>query len=315
MKIPTLIGIAAIIALIALSGLYYYYAPPSPPPANFSVSEVRAINITGNSATIVWESNIPSVGEVLFDKAGTFSQRAGDVRDRGLSKERMVHFVNLSGLTPGTKYSYRIKNDEVVNSEILEFQTGTFVEKNEGELTYSFIKPLKGTILNTNLNPISESLVFLEIPGASSLGTFSSTSGNFILPLKTVLNTELDKLFIIPEDTTAKLVIIKGTLRSEVKIKLSEDKVNLPPITIGSNLDLTSFEVQPFTKITFSTVSSFGNDFNGDQRVNSLDLALLKEAAGSAGSGSVNTQSNFDINKDGVVDQDDVNEFAKSLTE
>ncbi len=314
MKIPTLLGIATIITLAALATLYYYYAPKSTEQTYYNVTDIKAVNIKSRSVTIVWQTTLPTVGEVIFAESEPLSQEVADSRDRGLKRARMIHFVVLDNLTPGTKYFYNVKNDESVFSEkALEFETARFEENADGELTYSFIKPLKGTILNSNLNPINESLVFLEIPGASSLATFSSTAGNFVLPLKTVLNSSLDKQFVIPADTEAALTIIKGNLKSEVKIKISDDKINLPPIPIGSNLDLTNFKTQQFNKITFSTIPTIGSDFNGDQKVNSLDLSLLKEAAGVANSGSVNTQSNFDINKDGIVDQDDVSEFSEIL--
>ncbi len=315
MKIPTLLGVAAIATLIALAGLYYYYTPKTPLADSFNVTDVKVVNVTADSATVVWQTTTPSVGEVMFGKEEPLSLSALDTRDRGLKRARMVHFVTLNDLTPGTKYLYRVKNDESISQEkALGFETAKFVENRE-EVIYSFIRPIKGTILNTNLNPIDESLIFLEIPGAQSLATFSSTAGNFVLPLKTVLNSDLDKLFTIESGTEAVLTIMKGALRSGVRISISEEKVNLPPVPIGSNLDLTNFKPQPFNKITFSTVPTIGSDFNGDQKVNSLDLAILREAAGDGNSGSVNTQSNFDINKDGIVDQDDVNEFARSLTQ
>lgn len=315
MKIPTVLGFATIITLMALGGLYYYYSPKEETSANYGVADIKVVNITSNSATVVWQTNMPSVGGVFYNDSEQLSQKAADSRDRGLKRARMVHFANLSNLKPGTKYLYKVTNDEVAfPDQALGFETAKFELKQEDEITYSFLKPLKGTVLNTNLNPVDESLVFLEIPGAQSLGTFSSTAGNFVLPLKTVLSTNLDKLFLIPEDTQAALTVLKGSLRSEVKVTISDNKVNLPPIPVGSNLDLTNFEPQPFNKITFSTIPTIGSDFNGDQIINSLDLAILREAAGEANSGSVNTQSNFDINKDGIVDQDDVNEFAKSLT-
>lgn len=311
MKIPTLLGIALIVTLTALGALYYYYNPAPKENINFQVSNLQVVNITDTQATIIWQTSQPKVGEVEYSSFQMNLKKASDNRDHNQSKARMVHFVSLNNLKPDTKYSYKIKNDEALfPDKALEFKTAKVETGSNDDLTFSFVKPIRGTVLNTNLNPIDESLVLVKIEGAQELATFSSTAGNFIMPLKTVLNKSLDKIFTIPNETRAQLIIVKGDLKSEVKIMISEDSLNLPPISIGTNLDLTNYKLKSITKITFSTIPSFGNDFNGDAKVNSLDLALLREAAKS---GTVNTQSNFDINKDGIVDQEDVDQFSKSL--
>ena len=309
MKIPTLLGVALIITLIALVGLYYYYTPKAE-ESSVEVTDLKVVNITDSSVSVVWQTSLPSVGQVLYGQSESNFQSADDIRDRGFKRARMVHFVTLNNLKPGAVYKYKISNDNLtLLPKALEFKTAKAQNSSNNQLDFSFPKPLKGTILNADLNPVDESLIFLEIDGAQTLATFSSTAGNFILPLKTVFNKQLDKVFVIPTDTKAKLKVIKGALKSEVSILISGKTINLPPITLGSNLNLENYESQPINQITFSTIPAIGSDFNNDQKVNSLDLALLKEAASSG----VNTQSNFDINKDGIVDLDDVNEFSRSL--
>jgi hypothetical protein len=313
MKIPTLIGIALLITLIVSLGLYFYYKKQAT-VINFQITNLEVVNITNTSATIIWQSSSPSAGQVIYSEFEPLNGQAVDTRDRGQLKERLIHFVTLNNLKPGTKYIYKVKNNSEVMQKSLDFKTANIPDFSEGDLNFSFIKPLKGTVLNANLNPIDESLIFLKIPGAQKLATFSSTAGNFILPLKTVLSQDLSKFFIIAPNTAADLNIVSGKMTSDIKILISENTANLPPIPIGSNLDLSNFKPQPITKIIFNAAPVTGIDFNGDGKVNSLDLAMLRETAKPGGLRGT-AQSKFDINGDGTVDQKDVDEFSKMLTE
>jgi len=314
MRIPTLLGIALILTIIASFVIYYYFGRVREVEYNLEVSDLKVINITGTSVTIAWQSSIPTIGEILYSESENLSKNAADQRTPA-DISRSTHFVTINDLKPNTRYFYKTKNDSLVSpTKALQFKTAQFTENDE-EPTFSFSKPLKGTVLNTNLNPTDESLIYLNIPGAQEIGTFSSTAGNFVLPLKTLLNKELTKQFVVEDGTLAELIIVKNNLKSNVKIVISQDSINLPPITIGSNLDLVNFTPQKIKTITFSERQFQGHDFNGDGIVNSLDLAQLKEAVNLPGANSIQSQSKFDVNLDGVIDQKDVESFSKALTD
>lgn len=312
MKIPTLLGMAVILTLIALSGLYYYYRPVENQNFSVEISDLKVVNVSDTSATVVWQSFAPAMGQVNYSESESLSESAFDNRDRESTKPRTIHFVTLLNLKPDTTYHYKIKNDAAFYPpESLKFKTAKPLDVEE--LDFSFQKPLKGTILNTNLNPVDESLIFLNIEGAQELATFSSTAGNFVLPLTKVLSSDLSQQLTIKPNTQASLFVKKGVLNSEVKINISDKTVNLPPITIGSNLDLMNFEAAPIGKITLGTETSGGLDFNNDGRVNSLDLAILREAARPETLRGTDTQSRFDINQDGQVNTLDIEAFSQKL--
>lgn len=313
MRIPTLVGLALLITLIVSLGLYLYYYKEQPKAADFQITNLEVVNIGRTSATIVWQTSLPTTGIVMYSRSEALSEKAEDNRDRTQSKSRLIHFVTLNNLEPNTRYIYKLKNDSEVIQKTLDFKTANIPPTSSEDLNFSFLKPLKGTVLNTNLNPIDESLIFLEVPGAQKLATFSSTAGNFLLPLRTVLSQDLSQLFIIAPDTQANLTIINGALSSKVKILISDNTVNLPPIPIGSNLDLSNFKPQPISKIIFNLTPSTGIDFNGDGKINSLDLALLRATAKPGGLKGTGT-SKYDINSDGNIDQKDVDEFSRILT-
>lgn len=310
MKIPTLVGIALLITLIVSIGLFIYYRSEKKTAA-FQISDVEVVNIGNTTVTVVWQTATPTVGEILYSADESLSEKAVDNRDRRQIRPRLIHFVTINNLKQNTRYFYKVKNDLELSPKALDFKTGNAAAADD-ELSFSFIKPIKGTVLNTNLNPIDESLVFLKIPGAAKLATFSSTAGNFILPLKTVLSENLNQIYVIAPDSPAELSILKGQLRSTIKIVISEDTVNLPPIAIGSNLDLTNFKPQPLTSIIFGGTRAGSLDFNGDGRTNSLDLAQLREIAKPDGLKGTDA-SRYDVNGDGEVNQQDVDEFSKSI--
>lgn len=311
MKIPTLIGIALIVALIGSLGLWFY-SRETPVEDKIEVLDLQTANISGDTATIVWQTNSPAIGEVLFAETENLSQTAPDNRDSKSPLSRITHFVTIKNIKPDTKYFYKIKNNNSITPEkALGFKTSNL--KPSEDLDFSFLKPIKGTILNTNLNPIDESLIFLEIPGAQPLASFSSTAGNFILPLKLVLSKDETKIFNIPQDTQATISVKKGKLESRVKIVISDSTVNLPPIAIGNNLDLSNYVHAPITAISFGKESPVSLDFNSDGIINSLDLAILRGKAGTNSLLNIQERQKFDTNSDGIVDQKDVDNFSKTL--
>ncbi len=315
MKIPTLLGITLLLTLIASGFIYYFYLKPaSKSPNQILVSDLQVVNVFNNAVTIVWQTNSPSIGTVSYSTDDSFEETGRDNRDRTQKIARRIHFVTLNSLQAGTDYKFKIFNNDEQYSEIGNFKTADIPASDDNQIIFSFPKPLKGTVLNTNFNPVDESLIFLDIPGAQPLATFSSTSGNFILPLKTILNKEKTEILVIESGTNAEIRVLKGANKADVKIKLTEEGVNLPPITIGTSLNLINYKKEPISKINFGdTIASINYDFNNDSRINSLDLAILREAASSKNT-AIDSIKRFDLNFDGIIDQSDVEVFSRRLT-
>lgn len=312
MKIPTLIGIALILALTGSLGFWFFNRGEIENKSNFEISDLQVANISNEAVTIIWQTNLATTGQVLYGESENLNRKSADNRDLKNPKERLIHFVTLKNLKPASNYFYRITNNSISYPEkTLEFKTAAIA--NIDELNFSFIKPLKGTILNTNLNPIDESLIFLKIPGVQDLATFSSTAGNFILPLKLVLTQDLNQIFNIPQNTPATLTVKKGVLESSVKLTISESTVNLPAVTIGSSLDLSNYVPTPLTTISIKTNTKVNFDFNSDGKINSLDLAILRGKATSKSLINPQDRIKFDINSDGIVNREDVDVFSRSL--
>lgn len=75
-------------------------------------------NVNSDEATIVWVSNLPSVGwvEIAPDDGTNFyaMERAKIFDSRhGIKNQGRIHRVRLQGLTPGTTYRYRIYSTQI----------------------------------------------------------------------------------------------------------------------------------------------------------------------------------------------------------
>lgn len=311
MKIPTLIGIALIIALIGSMGYWFLYKGNTIEQANFEVSDLQTLNISNNTATVVWQTNLPALGQVLYGESENLNLKSSDNRDIKNPVPRFTHFVTLKNLKPNTKYFYQIINSSGSYPPTLEFTTSNLEDSDN--LSFSFLKPVKGTILNTSLNPIDESLIFFSIPGAQNLATFSSTAGNFIMPLKIVLDKDLKKVFNISSGTSAIMTVKKKNLESKVALIISDKTVNLPPITIGTSLDLSKYAKPPISTILIRSKRQTNFDFNRDGKINSLDLAILREKTTTRNLPEPEDLERFDITSDGAITQEDVDVFSRSL--
>lgn len=79
-------------------------------------------NVKENEATLVWESDKPSIGWVeLAPDDGTHYY--GEERPKyfdttnGVKNTSLLHAVKIKGLTPGTTYRYRVYSQEVLSHE------------------------------------------------------------------------------------------------------------------------------------------------------------------------------------------------------
>ena len=67
-------------------------------------------NVTPTSITVMWETTGIIVGTVEFGENDRFDREASD------TEARTIHEVHLTGLDPGTTYSYRVRfGDQVVS--------------------------------------------------------------------------------------------------------------------------------------------------------------------------------------------------------
>lgn len=315
MKIPTLLGLALLITAITLGVMLYLHRENQNRQTKplLAPKKIQVVNITDTSVTIVWQTDTETEGQIIFGTALNLNQTRNDNRDKNEPRNHLVHFVTLNGLSADTKYYYKIKSSAFsFPDQSLDFKTAKKIGQPENDFL-KLNKPIQGTVLNTNLNPIDEALVFLKIEDASDLATFTSTAGNFIIPLTDLRSASLENYYDIGDKKQAALLIEKGDLSSEVDITLPLTQI-LPPITIGQNINLTNYlsskktPSQPKQNDLEKPENVSRFDQNSDGKVNSLDLAKVTDLYNSK-----QKDKKADFNGDGAIDQIDVEILSKTL--
>lgn len=338
MKIPTLLGLALIITSISLGILIVVLNNQTVKKQrpDFEPQNIHVVNISDTSATITWQTPTSLTGSVVYSENSNLDNFQYDNRNRGgIKLPHVVHFVTLKDLKPDTKYFYKIislpenlskqnslyekllSKITVFNPEKnfsypdykLDFKTGPKITDKTDTPT-ELTRPIKGTVLNTNLNPIDEALVYLNIKDAQDLVSFTSTSGNFIIPLKGIRMFDLKNYYQLADNTPATLVIKKGSLSSKVEFTFPLENQTLPPITIGQTINLADYIASVSAKLKTQSNLTPSNkfDLNNDNKINTLDLSLVLQNFGKNPS-----LKRADLNEDGAVDQKDVDLLREVL--
>lgn len=307
MKIPTLLALSLIIIAVVLGVAVFllYQNQQSKLKVFLAPKNIKVANLNSTSASLIWQTGQPTIGLVKYGTNPTLLTQTGqDERDKNSQQLHLTHFVSLKDLKPETTYYYQIKSSNFTYPEA----HGQFKTTKSGEQTKnSTNNPLRGVILEGN-NPIDEAIVLLESDQISPQATYTTTAGNFILPL-----SNLD----LKEQTKAKILVERGNVNSEVTLLIPpKEQTPLPNIYLGQSVDLRAQQIAAETSLDptltlkekVATSSSSIYDLNGDLRLNAVDLSIVLD--------SINTNqknSKADFNKDGNVDQKDVDALKKAL--
>lgn len=297
-RIPTLLGLAVIVMGIGV-GIYTVsqrqilttQAAPDQTPTNITIT-----NLDDKSVSISWQTTASVTGFVSFG-VSDLNQVALDDQDSSIPEPRSLHHVTLKNLAPETTYQYKIVSGKLKNLSISKFTTPRSLNSQNG------FKPVVGTVLDDR-GTLSSGLVFLNIQGAQSGSTVIRSYGNFVIPLNTLRQKDLESIYTPAEGEIASLVIIgEDGKRSQIAFKIKNAEINLPPIKLGQDIDLTNIP-EP-TTLGIST-SKF--DLNGDGKLNSSDYALLLK-----NSGKNPKDKRADLNGDGIVDKKDQNIMSEEI--
>ncbi len=298
MKIPTLLALSLLIMAIGLGIVIFKYNQKVVvfSKVQLQPESINIVNITDISAVAVWQTVNLTTGSIkLFSDSG--EKEEFDDRDQNDQAARITHFVSIKNLQPDTFYTFQIKSGgHLFSEETLSFKTA----KKANDQKSITLKPILGTIKTQEQQPLGEGLVILETPEGSTLATYTTIAGNFLLPLTELRDRELSQEFPA-ENVEAKLIVQKGDLTSNVQIKLSsKEQRALPPIIIGQNADYTDLPPLP----TFFEEA----DLNQDGVVNSLDLSIIFNNLGKNPK-----EKRADLNNDGIVDGKDVDLIKRTL--
>ncbi|TSC87556.1 MAG: Uncharacterized protein G01um10147_534 [Microgenomates group bacterium Gr01-1014_7] len=292
-KIPTLLGLGIIIIGIG-AGVFLTLkeqsfiskASPDSTPQNITLS-----NISDDSINISWQTSAPTVSFISFGQSNPDEQTILDERDTGSPKPHTMHYVTIKNLLPKTTYQYKIITSKI-STETLKFTTAAPLFAQTG------FQPIIGSVLDNN-TPVDEAIVYLSIADATTESALAKNSGNFLIPISQLRKADLSDSFPLTDAAIAKLTIISGKGQASALFKLEDAKEGLPPISLGADLDLTT-----------SNYDTSKYDLNGDGKINAADNAIILQNFGPN-----LKDKRADLNKDGVVDQEDLDLMAKQINQ
>lgn len=336
-KIPTLLAIfLLLLAIILAFGLFYLFKKVNDEDKVFyEPKEIRIVNISDTSATITWQTDREVIGKAIISTGSNINENPfsnfydwftlklniqsglkkvwSDERDGDNEQARSTHFITVSELSPNSKYYFKLKNNQYTFfDQSLEFNTAPAINEDNNSVPGSKLEqPILGIVLTRNLNPVDQALVYFQSDGSEELATYTSQTGNFIIPLRNLRTKSLDNLYDFTTKNTAKLQVIKQETQSDVTITFPIDNISLPPIVFGDDMDFRFYIASPPASIAVNDTivpTKPTLDLNKDSKINTLDLAILSQAVKQN-----SPDSRFDLNEDGKTDSDDITFLRESF--
>ncbi len=136
-----------------------------------------------NSAVISWEGNVIGYGSVLY---GTTSLNQGPVED---NFNITNHAIELTGLSPGTTYQFKVCNKHAIDRDCLAEATGQFTTKpqisnfvlTQPQAEPRVIRPNEFSTLRVKAQlegqPVAGIVVWFDVdPQSKGGGTFGGSS-------------------------------------------------------------------------------------------------------------------------------------------
>lgn len=297
-KIPTLLGLALIICGIAAGVFLVVKDQPffTKASVDLTAQNITLSNITDTEATVSWQTTTATKSFITFGQKGPSEQTVLDDRDMSTPSPRTLHYSTIKNLQPQTNYLFKITSGNVT-SETKDFKTGASASFQNG------FGPIIGSILKDG-KPLEEAVVYLSISDATIQSGLVKNQGNFLIPISLMRTDDLSNTFQPQEESIGKLTVISNSGQSNVAFLIRRSGIQLPPINLGEDVDLTSQTKKPEEEI--SERDKF--DLNGDKQVNAVDYSEIL-----LNFGSNPKNSRADVNGDGIVDNSDLQEMSKQL--
>ncbi|MBI2022620.1 fibronectin type III domain-containing protein [Candidatus Daviesbacteria bacterium] len=192
MKLPTLLGLLLLLVALGLGVALYFFREDllTKQQVVFAPLKIEVANISDNSSTIIWQTQEQAFGDVLLKENSSSIEVLPDDRDGKDPKKRFTHFVTLKNLKPNTKYSFKVRNNNLhYPKDFQEFKTTSAFDKDFREE-----KPVIGTVIGKDSKPVDEAVVLFKIDGATKLAVFTNPTGNFIILIKNLYTEDLSDL-------------------------------------------------------------------------------------------------------------------------
>jgi len=260
--LPTIIGVLFLIAgLIAGVFLTKYKQQVV---INASVEEtpknVRIVNITDSSFSVIWTTNKKNNGFVNYGES---------ISTKNVSIEKSTdlsytHLVEVTNLKPITTYYFKINSGGIIfDNNGIEWSTLT--GKKLPQPTSNIIS---GKIVDQNEMGVGSTLVITNMGNSFPLATLTSSGGNWSINLSLFRNSSLDSFSKIDNKNSLIEISVRSTPSetSTAKIFPASSKP-VPEIKLGNVYDFRSVVPQvgsflPNADLKLPTISTDESSLN-----------------------------------------------------
>lgn len=128
------------------------------------VSNVQVSNITHNAAQIAWATNEASSSKVNYGTSTNYGSSASS------SGNVLQHSVNLTALTPGTTYQYKVESTDASNN------TGFGTNLTFTTLTSDTLPPVISNVQATGINNTSATITWTTNENSDSVVEYGTTT-------------------------------------------------------------------------------------------------------------------------------------------
>lgn len=234
-KIPTILGIIILILGVGVGVMATQYKTIFKIGASPDIApqDVRITNVTDTSLTVTWITDKTTIGNIKWGLTRDSINQTATETDTTLKN---IHQINLRGLTPSTKYFFKIVSaGEEFDNNAIPWQAQTGPTLNNSNQNTSV---LSGEIVNTAGAPVANALIFVTGVGISPLSAKTSNTGGWIIPLSTARSQDLNtQAQINSSETLLQIFVQAGPLGVSSASIYPQSANPTPQMTLGQTYD------------------------------------------------------------------------------
>jgi len=240
-KIPFPFLLLSVLAIIVVLARLMGSSPLPSRASKNTIANVAVVNLTATTGGIYWET-IGSVKSwiVMGEESTVLTSRIYDERDVADNiKARRLHFAPLKELKQGKTYYFVIS---------VQDEKSIFLVKDRNENPYVFTtpsemvsiaanKPAYGKVVNQNNSSAVDALVRLTVGSAYSQMTFTKSTGEWLIPLSSLIDVKSNKPMLLKNDDPVTINIYSENGSTNINTIVS--KMSPLPQTIILGKDYT----------------------------------------------------------------------------
>lgn len=260
-RIPTILGlmilIGGVIAGVSLTSKNIN--PVSKASGDCIPKNPQITNITNNSASISFVTESSCLSTLLIN-----NQTINNSATTDNNQKSQIHYFDVSNLDDSTNYNFSFINDgKDYKLPAYKFKTAPKPNSSIPSSNLAW-----GRVFTPELKAASKVIVFLNIPGVSSLSALVTSSGNWNISLSNSFNDSQTDRFTPPANTAEEIIVIDQSKQTtQISANTSQNNPT-PDIILGQN------QFSP-VKVNFNVETNTGSLSSVTPIPNSQNLDIL----------------------------------------